>query len=121
MGTLLARLVALALREEVGALHRELGGCFDDATARALGVPTGAAAGSTCASRRPGSGPRATGGCGPSCAWPRAWRSDRRGRRQRRAPSAARPGPYPSSAHRPQRRARHQRDARPPHPRAARV
>jgi len=35
---------ARALREEVSALRRELDGCFDDATARALGVPTGAAA-----------------------------------------------------------------------------
>ena len=35
---------ARALRDEAASLRRELDGCFDDATAPALGVPTGAAA-----------------------------------------------------------------------------
>lgn len=35
---------ARALRDEAASLRRELDGCFEDATARALGVPTGAAA-----------------------------------------------------------------------------
>ena len=40
----LSRLDEPARRECARALRRELDGCFEDATARALGVPTGAAA-----------------------------------------------------------------------------